>query len=621
MRIDASRTLRFRGISTSRRRFAHNQGWDQSVVDVIYETMRGFESSFDSMSHLMTDSAQGVFTIKGLAKMLSADDQGVVLTRLALLDQYRSSVRAVPIDEGEKFERASTGGMDGMAAVLDRIMLRLSAATGIPVSVLMGRSPAGLNATGESDTRIWYDLIRAQQRRQLLAPLNRLVEMILRSRNGPTGGVVPDTWSINFRSLWQMTDAEAVEVRAKQAEVDRIYVEMGAVTPEKIAEARWVDGEWTTAAPLVDVAMPTEPGAEVAGAETVAEQALNGAQVSSLVEIATLVASGTLPKASGKQIAVAAFPAVASTTIAGIFDPIAEGSIAPPSFASPPPSSAALSVDGSSWSVDVDGETLAIADSVGIALAIFSDLGRVPRDGVRADESNAEIARKVEAIVRAVDTLSLGDRIVAAVGKGIVEEGADAMRATGSRKAFDVNTPAVNAYIRSVRERATKMNATTIDVVKRAAHRAKTDGDVGVIMEAVSSRMAAIERLSAHEARSLINFCRAEAARQAGKTKTWNAVMDSRTRPQHRRLHRETIGARDQFAIGGDRADAPGGFSLPENSVNCRCWLTFGGRGDELTLLDEAIGLEKRTAKLAPTFAEEIEEETERQREAVRAIL
>ena len=54
-------------------------------------------------------------------------------------------------------------------------------------------------------------------------------------------------------------------------------------------------------------------GAVVASGENVQAQALNGAQVASLVEVLTLVATGQIPRASGVEIIMAAFPIDADT--------------------------------------------------------------------------------------------------------------------------------------------------------------------------------------------------------------------------------------------------------------------------------------------------------------------
>jgi HK97 family phage portal protein len=63
----------------------------------------------------------------------------------------------------------------------------------------------------------------------------------------------------------------------------------------------------------------------VAGGEPVANTALNGAQVSSLVALASKVKTGEIPKRTAIAIAKAAFPAIDATLIESMFAPIDEG--------------------------------------------------------------------------------------------------------------------------------------------------------------------------------------------------------------------------------------------------------------------------------------------------------
>lgn len=60
-----------------------------------------------------------------------------------------------------------------------------------------------------------------------------------------------------------------------------------------------------------------------------------------------------------------------------------------------------------------------------------------------------------------------------------------------------------------------------------------------------------------------------------GLKKRWNTMLDERVRDQHQELEGQTVGIDDLFYIGDDSAYAPGGFSLPENNVNCRCVVTL----------------------------------------------
>nr|DAV01099.1 MAG TPA: hypothetical protein [Bacteriophage sp.] len=51
---------------------------------------------------------------------------------------------------------------------------------------------------------------------------------------------------------------------------------------------------------------------------------------------------------------------------------------------------------------------------------------------------------------------------------------------------------------------------------------------------------------------------------------------DDKVRATHQPLHAKTIPIDDYFVtFDGDRALKPGGFTKPENNVNCRCQLTY----------------------------------------------
>lgn len=65
---------------------------------------------------------------------------------------------------------------------------------------------------------------------------------------------------------------------------------------------------------------PTETG--TGAAADVQGQALNGAQVTSMVEICSQVVAGNLPKASAKAMIAAAFPLLTETAVSAIIDPI-----------------------------------------------------------------------------------------------------------------------------------------------------------------------------------------------------------------------------------------------------------------------------------------------------------
>ena len=245
MFIHESRVIRFDGVKTPRRRMALNGGWCDSVVTRLYEVIRDFCLGYASAAATLADFSVGVVAIQNLAEMLAADQEGLVLKRLEMLDMARSIARAVFMDaEKERFEYVARS-LTGMPETLDRLALRLSAGTGIPVTLLMGQSPAGLNATGASDIRLWYDNVRSQQNQYLTPRIGRVIRLAFLAKDGPTNGKEPEDWSISWRPLWQPTEKEQAETRYLTMQTDVGYIDRGVLSPRKVAESRFGGDRWS----------------------------------------------------------------------------------------------------------------------------------------------------------------------------------------------------------------------------------------------------------------------------------------------------------------------------------------------------------------------------------------
>lgn len=241
--IHESRLIRFRGARTSIRQRRQNNGWDHSVLQRLYAVLQMFSMNWQSVAQLMADASQGVFKIKGLIDAIAEGEYGTVMKRLTMTDTMRSSARSVVVDsDGEDFTRIATP-FGGIPELIDRTNTRLAAAAGMPVTVLFGDSPAGMNATGESDIRGWYDKVKNQQTHYLRPRLQRLITLLCLSKDGPTGGKIPEKWDIHFPSLWQMSPKEEAEVRYLVAQSDALYVTNQIVTPEEVATTRWTGPE------------------------------------------------------------------------------------------------------------------------------------------------------------------------------------------------------------------------------------------------------------------------------------------------------------------------------------------------------------------------------------------
>ena len=241
--VHESRLIVFQGGMNTRTRRVQNRGWGQSVLRRAHDYLMQFCGSFAAVAGLVQECSQGVLEVKDLDKLIAGDRDGYWAKRMKYMDQTRSVANAILVQAGiEKFSRVEVGALEGVANVLKLFLLLLSGATKIPVTILMGQAPAGLNATGDSDIRTFYDRVKTEQTQTLLPNLTRAVRLILLSKNGPTRGILPAKWKITFNSLWQPTPTERADIRLKNSQSDKNWIDSGVLLPEEVAITRFGPG-------------------------------------------------------------------------------------------------------------------------------------------------------------------------------------------------------------------------------------------------------------------------------------------------------------------------------------------------------------------------------------------
>jgi len=242
--VHHSRIIRFDGIKVSRRHTVANNGWGDSVLNRLFEPLADFQQSFKTIPTLISEFSQGVHKMKDLASLLMGDGEDVVKKRIETMDMARSILRSLVIDAEDDFTRVQTP-VSGLPELLDRAAKRFAAAADMPVAMVLGDQPAGLNATGEASTRWWYDAQEADRELKVRPAINRLLKLIFLSSEGPTEGVEPARWSVEFGNLWKPTQAEEADLRGKVANADKAYVDAGVLTPEEVAISRFGGDKWS----------------------------------------------------------------------------------------------------------------------------------------------------------------------------------------------------------------------------------------------------------------------------------------------------------------------------------------------------------------------------------------
>lgn len=244
--IHFSRMVRFEGDELPVQKFISNSYWHGSVFNRLFNSLRNFQTSHDSLAVLMQEFSQAVYKIENLAEIVAGKNGAeLIQRRINIVDVCRSILNAVLIGEEEEFER-KTVPLTGMKDVFDVINGRLVAATDMPHTILLGQSPKGrMGSTGEAEQNMWFEFIKSKQEAMLRPVLEQMYSLVFRAKKGPTGGKEPSNWEIVFHPLKVESQAEIIENRKKQAEIDHIYIQDGVVSNEEVANNRFGGDEYS----------------------------------------------------------------------------------------------------------------------------------------------------------------------------------------------------------------------------------------------------------------------------------------------------------------------------------------------------------------------------------------
>ncbi|WP_173407622.1 DUF1073 domain-containing protein [Xylella fastidiosa] len=227
-RVDRSRMIAFSGAELPWEAFRGNGYWHDSVLQAMYNALSRYDTATQGTASMFFEAVVDVLRISGLSDTLSSD-QGTqeIHKRFQLAAMMKSFNRMLLLDAKDEYTQ-KTNHFAGVKEVIEQFMMDISGAADIPATRLFGQSPKGMNATGDSDIRNYYDRIKAQQEDELRPVLRVLYAVLFRA----SVGECPQDLEIQFNSLWQMSETERASIEKLRAERDQMYLAHGVIGPE-----------------------------------------------------------------------------------------------------------------------------------------------------------------------------------------------------------------------------------------------------------------------------------------------------------------------------------------------------------------------------------------------------
>ncbi|MDH1309900.1 DUF1073 domain-containing protein [Acinetobacter baumannii] len=210
-----------------------------SVLQEVYEDLLDHAAVKKASASLVHESKIDVIRTPNLVDKIKEDMKSVA-ERFLSVGLLKGLNGMIVLDKEEEYDSKSYS-FGGLPDLMREYSIQTSGAADMPYTILFGQSPAGMNATGEHDTRNYYDSIATKQTWSLKPFMMKLLRVIVQT----TFGRQIPSLDVVFNPLWQLDAKVRSEVEKANAERDDKYLQMGVITEPQIARQLVIDGVYS----------------------------------------------------------------------------------------------------------------------------------------------------------------------------------------------------------------------------------------------------------------------------------------------------------------------------------------------------------------------------------------
>lgn len=215
-KIHHSRIIRFTGRELPKIERQAEMYWEESEIEALYREVVKHDNVSENMAALTFQANVNTMEVQNLEQLFSLgsiEQQRRFWNVMQNQSVLRSNFGIQLVNKGDQITNHQYG-FGGLSDVFESMCLNLCGASHYPMTKLFGRSPAGMNATGESDLKNYYDYIDSQREAKLRPVLNKLVPVMCMS----AWGAIPDNLKIIFPPLGMPTAKEISDIAKAKSE-------------------------------------------------------------------------------------------------------------------------------------------------------------------------------------------------------------------------------------------------------------------------------------------------------------------------------------------------------------------------------------------------------------------
>lgn len=309
--IHASRMIRFYGDDVPERiRLGWYDGWGAPSIEGAYNSFAQLWAGQQAGAELINEFGHMIYTLDNLSEIMTGDQRDKLSEWMALQSEARSTLRATILGKGQTAERP-TIPLSGWADVFGELKQMFASETGYPMTKLFQQGVGGLSTTDSNALADYSARVQSWQDEQYRPALNQLLDVVFASKQGPTRGLIPSQWKIDIEPYEVPSLREEADTTKLYADATTALLSAGVMSHDDARETmRGKPGiVMSTQDASVEEANTTPEGvvAPIGGLSAAApdavqsaqDTALNGAQISSMLEIIRTVWAGEISLDSG----------------------------------------------------------------------------------------------------------------------------------------------------------------------------------------------------------------------------------------------------------------------------------------------------------------------------------
>jgi len=237
-KIHQSRLYKLSGDLTTIMEFEQQNYWGNSIFTTLFEPISDSQVVSQSINNLIYESNVDVYRINGLHQLMAEGNDELVIKKLKLTHEMKGVINGIALDKEDEYDK-KTNTFTTLPDIDDRFVQKVSGASNIPVTKLVGISPSGMNATGESDLLNYDDSVQSIQENDMRPAADWMDSIVVAS-------LKLEPFEYEFKPLKQLTEIEQSDVDLKTAQRDQIYLDQDIVESSDVIAELAEQGTYVT---------------------------------------------------------------------------------------------------------------------------------------------------------------------------------------------------------------------------------------------------------------------------------------------------------------------------------------------------------------------------------------